>query len=164
MIFVTVGTHEQQFDRLISEVDKLVNEGLITEEVVIQTGYCTYVPKYCKYQKFFSYTEMEKFIQSANIVICHGGPSTFMSVVNSGKVPIVVPRLVEFNEHVNNHQLDFAYKVKGKEYCIEVVKDITTLNMIISNVSLIAIKDKNIRKSSNNIDFLKEFTKLIKKV
>ena len=47
MIFVTVGTHEQQFDRLIKEVDRLKKENLIQDEVFIQTGYSNYIPKYC---------------------------------------------------------------------------------------------------------------------
>ena len=38
MIFVTVGTHEQPFDRLICRVDELVESGAIREEVYIQTG------------------------------------------------------------------------------------------------------------------------------
>ena len=45
MIFVTVGTHEQQFNRLIKEVDRLVEEGIIKEEVFIQIGYSDYDPK-----------------------------------------------------------------------------------------------------------------------
>ena len=32
MIFVTVGTHEQQFDRLIKEVDRLKKENLIQDD------------------------------------------------------------------------------------------------------------------------------------
>ena len=46
MIFVTVGTHEQPFNRLIECVDNLKKDETITEEVVIQTGYSTYEPKY----------------------------------------------------------------------------------------------------------------------
>ena len=38
MIFVTVGTHEQSFERLVKEMDRLVETGVITEEVFIQTG------------------------------------------------------------------------------------------------------------------------------
>lgn len=48
MIFVTVGTHEQPFNRLIQEVDHLVETGVIKEEVFIQTGYSTYEPKFCQ--------------------------------------------------------------------------------------------------------------------
>ncbi|HEM4221640.1 TPA: multidrug MFS transporter, partial [Streptococcus suis] len=38
MIFVTVGTHEQQFNRLIKEIDLLKKNGSITDEIFIQTG------------------------------------------------------------------------------------------------------------------------------
>ena len=37
MIFVTVGTHEQPFNRLIQKVDELKKDGVITEDVIIQT-------------------------------------------------------------------------------------------------------------------------------
>ena len=46
MIFVTVGTHEQPFNRLIQKVDELKKDGVITEDVIIQTGFSTYEPKY----------------------------------------------------------------------------------------------------------------------
>ena len=48
--FVTVGTHEQQFNRLIKEVDRLKGEGFIQDDVFIQTGYSNYVPKFCKWE------------------------------------------------------------------------------------------------------------------
>ncbi|HEM5383842.1 TPA: multidrug MFS transporter, partial [Streptococcus suis] len=35
MIFVTVGTHEQQFNRLIKEIDLLKKNGSITDEIFI---------------------------------------------------------------------------------------------------------------------------------
>lgn len=39
MIFVTVGTHEQPFNRLIQKVDELKRDGIIKDEVIIQTGW-----------------------------------------------------------------------------------------------------------------------------
>lgn len=44
MVFVTVGTHEQQFDRLVKAVDDLKADGTLDEPVYIQTGYSTYEP------------------------------------------------------------------------------------------------------------------------
>ena len=69
MIFVTVGTHEQQFNRLIEYMDKWATEN--AEEVIIQTGYSTYEPQNCKWQKLFSYQEMCKYVDAARIVITH---------------------------------------------------------------------------------------------
>ena len=38
MIFVTVGTHEQPFNRLVQEIDNLKRDGVITEDVIMHTG------------------------------------------------------------------------------------------------------------------------------
>ena len=51
MIFVTVGTHEQQFNRLVQYMDKWASEH--EEKVVIQSGYCTYEPQYAEYSKMY---------------------------------------------------------------------------------------------------------------
>ena len=47
MIFVTVGTHEQPFNRLVAAIDELKRKGIIQEEIVIQTGFSTYKPETC---------------------------------------------------------------------------------------------------------------------
>ena len=73
MIFVTVGTHEQPFNRLIQKVDDLKKEGMIQEEVIMQTGYSTYEPQYCQWDKLIPYQQMVKNVENARIVITHGG-------------------------------------------------------------------------------------------
>ena len=133
MNFVTVGTHEQQFDRLIKKIDDLVEEGVITDDVFIQTGYSSYVPKKCSYKKFYSYSEMQDMYKKAALIICHGGPSSFIDALKYNKVPIVVPRQQCFNEHINNHQLEFCKFLKTKNYPIVVIDDIEMLGSIISN-------------------------------
>ena len=127
MIFVTVGTHEQPFNRLIKEVDRLKKEGIITDEVFIQTGFSTYEPQYCDWKNIISYSEMEDYMNRADIIITHGGPATFMGAIAKGKKPIVVPRLEKFDEHVNDHQIEFAKQVSGRFGSIIVVEDITSL-------------------------------------
>lgn len=77
MIFVTVGTHEQQFNRLIMEMDQLKANGKIDDEVFIQTGYSDYEPKHCQWTKFVSFDEMTNYIEKSRIVITHGGQLAF---------------------------------------------------------------------------------------
>lgn len=148
MIFVTVGTHEQPFNRLVEEVDRLKKEGVITDEVFIQTGFSTYEPQYCDWKKLISYSEMDNYMTRSDIIITHGGPATFMGAIAKGKKPIVVPRLEKFGEHVNDHQLDFAYQVKNRHNNIEVIEDIKTLQHFLK-------RDLRISKStiSNNKKF-----------
>ncbi len=152
MIFVTVGTHEQPFDRLVKCVDDLRRDGKITEDVVIQTGYSTYDPKYCKWQKLFPYQEMVKLVGEARIVITHGGPSSFIMPLQIGKTPIVVPRQYEFNEHVNNHQVAFSKAVAERMGTIIVVENVDKLLDTILNYDEIVKKTKQ-GLESNNIKF-----------
>ena len=156
MIFVTVGTHEQQFNRLIKEIDRLKEENLIQDEVFIQTGYSNYVPKYCKWEKLISYEKMNQFIEKADVIITHGGPATFMSVIAKGKNPIVVPRLKKFGEHVNDHQLEFVEKVLNI-YNLTVITNISDLNFYISNSDE---QQKSDLKSKNNL-FMEKFIDMI---
>lgn len=127
MIFVTVGTHEQPFNRLIREVDRLVETGVIKDDVFIQTGYSTYEPKFCKWSSLISFDKMNELMETSDIIITHGGPATFMSAIANGKKPIVVPRQEKYDEHVNDHQVDFAQQVKERYNSIEVVTEISEL-------------------------------------
>ena len=157
MIFVTVGTHEQQFDRLIKEIDRLKGSNFITEDVIIQTGYSKYVPKYCEAIKFLKFEEMKKNLEEARIVITHGGPASFLSVLELKKTPIVVPRKLEFEEHVNDHQLDFAKKIKKRGYNILIVEDIEDLYKTLSSY-----RNDGDKFFSNNAIFNKEISEIVK--
>lgn len=131
MIFVTVGTHEQPFNRLVQEIDNLKRDGIITEDVIMQTGYSIYEPKYCKWDKLIPYKQMIKNVEDARIVITHGGPASFIMPLQIGKTPIVVPRQKKFNEHVNDHQVEFARNVAERMGTIIPVENINELKDII---------------------------------
>ena len=160
MIFVSVGTHEQPFNRLIEEVDLLKKDKVIKENVIIQTGYCTYKPAYCTWKKLFSYKEMSINIEKARIVITHGGPSSFIAPLQIGKIPIVVPREKNFKEHINNHQLDFCHEVVKRQKNIILVEDIKELEIIIRDYDEIV---RGMKKGieSNNEKFCREFADIV---
>ncbi|MDU5912995.1 MAG: glycosyltransferase [Anaerococcus vaginalis] len=149
MIFVTVGTHEQQFNRLVKKVDELKRDGIITEDVIIQTGFSTYEPKYCKWNKLIAYKEMVKNIQDAHIVITHGGPASFIMPLQIGKTPIVVPRQRKFNEHVNNHQVEFTRNVAERMGTIILVECISKLGDIITKYDTYSTSMSKEIKSNN---------------
>lgn len=157
MIFVTVGTHEQPFNRLIQEVDHLVETGVIKEEVFIQTGYSTYEPKFCQCYRLISFDQMSEFMQKADIIITHGGPATFMSAIANGKKPIVVPRQEKFGEHVNDHQIDFCEKVNSRFNNIYLVNNTNELRKLLTS----GISFKTLNGSKGNTNFISNFTKEI---
>lgn len=160
MIFVTVGTHEQQFNRLVKYIDNMVKCGRIKERVIIQSGFSTYNPEYCDFKKIIPYTELIENIREARIVITHGGPATFIMPLQFGKIPVVVPRRKKFDEHVNDHQFEFAKMVEKKQGNIILVEDIGRLMSIIDDYEEIVKKMPN-KIIKNNVNFNKNLKSII---
>ena len=51
MIFVTTGSQKFQFNRLLQKIDRLIEEGVIQEEVFAQVGESDYRPAHYEYCK-----------------------------------------------------------------------------------------------------------------
>lgn len=163
MIFVTVGTHEQSFERLIKLIDKMVEEKQITDKVIIQKGYTDYEPKNCEAYKLIGYDEMQQYIADARIVVTHGGPASFVAPLAIGKIPVVVPRKKEFDEHVNNHQVDFAREVEKRMNNIIVAEtEEEIVDAIVNYDNRVASMAKSI--TSNNKKFNEDLKKEIESI
>ena len=163
MIFITVGTHEQPFDRLLKWIDEMIEDKQIKGEVIVQKGYTEYEPKNYKADKLIPYEKMQENIEKAKIVITHGGPASFIAPLSVGKIPIVVPRKKEFNEHVNNHQLDFSKEVEKRMKNIIVVETKDELIDAIVNYKQ-KVKELSNSNSSNNKEFNEKLIKEIEKI
>lgn len=155
MIFVTVGTHEQSFDRLIKKIDELKLKGIIKEEVIMQIGYTDYKPKQCKWQKLIGFDLMEKYCREARMIITHGGPGSIMLALQNNKKPIVIPRMKQYDEHVDNHQVLFCKKMELTDKIVPVY-DIDNLEDIIFNYD-----DEKVEYKSNTENFVIKLEKII---
>ena len=160
MIFVTVGTHEQPFNRLIEAVEKMKAENVFDDDVIIQTGYSTYEPKFCEWQKLYPYDKMLELVNQARIVITHGGPSSFIMPLQIGKIPIVVPRQKQYGEHVNDHQLEFCKAVEERFGNIIVAENDEQLRDAIVNYDDI-VSSKTNGITSNNSKFVNDLEREI---
>ena len=162
MIFVTVGTHEQQFNRLIKKIDQLKKDGHIKDDVFIQTGFSNYIPESCDWKKFLSYEEMIQKIKDAKIVITHGGPSSFILPLQYGKTPIVVPRMKKYDEHVNDHQVEFC-----ERYNTTFPNRIILLENIMKMVEKIELAKMikgNVNNNNNSIIFSQNLNRIIDRI
>jgi len=128
VIFVSTGTHEQPFDRLVQCID-ILSAG--TEEVFfVQYGYHTIPPTRAEGERLIAREKMENLIREARIVITHGGPGSIRACFDANKIPIVVPRQHQFHEHVNDHQLVFCRRLASGKRII-LVEDIGGLEKAI---------------------------------
>jgi len=133
VIFVSVGTHEQPFDRLLREVDRLAGEGVL-RSVFCQTGYSEYTPEHAEHAAMVGFAEMQQRLQGSQVVVSHGGPGTIAPVLAAGRPLVLVPRQHRFGEHVDDHQVAFCRRL-GRERGLLVVEDITDLDTAIATAA-----------------------------
>lgn len=133
MIFVTVGSQKFQFNRLLNEIDKLIEENKLTEEVFAQTGYSDYIPKNYNYKDFLDRDEFKNIMEKCDKVITHGGTGAVIGAVKEGKKVIAIPRLKKYGEHVDDHQVEIVnqfsnmnliFKADDVDYIFDIIRDI----------------------------------------
>lgn len=155
MIFICTGTQIYQFNRLLSKIDDLIEDGSIDEMVFAQTGASTYIPRSYAYKEFLSHEEFEQQLDCADLVISHAGTGSLIGSLKKGKNVIAVPRLSEFKEHIDNHQLQIADVLELEGY-IRVVKEIESLGDVISDAKINPIR-KPYNRESNILGIITQF-------
>lgn len=130
MIFVIVGSQKFPFERLIREMDRLVETGVIQDEVVAQIGVSSYEPKYMKWHRFMDKEDFDSHIESCDLLVTHAGEGSIMTGLLKKRKVIAVPRYEHLGEHVSDHQLEIARALE-KQNCIVNIEDITKLEQII---------------------------------
>ena len=112
MIFVTVGTNEAPFDRLVTVFEGYAaDRGHPTEEVLLQHGASQLRPAGATCVEFLPFDELVEAIRRARVVVMHAGVGSIMTALANGKRPIVVPRLRRYVEAVDDHQLDLGRRL-----------------------------------------------------
>ena len=126
MVLVLLGTQNNSFNRLLEEIEKNIEDGLIKEEVIVQAGYTKFESKEMKIFDLIPKERLLEYQEQASLIITHGGVGSIISSIKLGKKVIAVPRLHEFGEHVNNHQIDIVRNFNEEGYIIgiEKVKDL----------------------------------------
>ncbi len=136
MITITLGTIPIAFDRIIKWIEILLDEGTISEPLFIQYGVSditsivshplvTAIPMLEKADLF-------KQISISRFVISHAGQGSTRWLAQCKKSFVLVPRLANYREHIDDHQLIFAKNVKplGINYCIS----LSDLRLMINNI------------------------------
>ena len=104
MIFITVGTHPDQFDRLIRRIDEIAP--YLKEKIVVQRGFTRYIPKNCESFEFTP--DLDRYYKKARLVVAQSATSLLEFALKYKKPVITVPRQKKYHEHINDHQVEFA--------------------------------------------------------
>lgn len=122
MIFVTTGSTEAPFQRLVDAAEHLC----AVDEVVVQYGAARAIPAVDRAFATASYAEMLTLFQEAQVVVCHGGVGSIAASLSAGKRPVVVPRRKHLNENLDDHQYDLCLRL-AQHHFVSLVEDVASL-------------------------------------
>ena len=151
MILVTLGTQDKSFDRLLKEIDKQIELGNIKDKVIVQAGHTKYKSKNMEIFDLVEEEELEKLVSECNLLITHGGVGSILMGIKHNKKIIAVPRLKEFKEHTNDHQIQIIKEFSKAGYIIKVDK-VNDLENALEEIK----KFKPKKFKSNNEKFVKK--------
>lgn len=121
MIFVTVGSREYPFDRLLIALDALAGANRLPEPLFAQIGQSTYVPKHYESVRYLDTEDFYRHQGEASLVISHAGTGALIGALKRGKQVLSVPRRRAFGEHIDDHQLQVSAALASMGYLREVL-------------------------------------------
>lgn len=118
LIFVSLGTQDKSFERMLKIIEKEIKNGFIKEEVIVQAGYTEYKSKYMKIFDYVPKEEFEEYIKNCDLLITHGGVGSIFTGLKNNKKVLVMPRLSKYKEQHNDHQLEITDEFTKKGYIL----------------------------------------------
>ena len=148
MILVTLGTQDKSFKRLLDAIQKQIDNGNIKDKVVVQAG-CTEFES--KDMEIFDLIDRDKFnelISECDLLITHGGVGSILTGLNNNKKVIAAPRLKEYKEHTNNHQLEIIEKFSDSGFILPLY-DFDNLEKVLKDIK--KFKPKKYKSNTENM-------------
>lgn len=108
MILVLLGTQNNSFRRLLEKIQELIDKKVIKDKIIVQTGKTKFESKDMEIFDLIPKQELENLIKKADLIITHGGVGSIVTSLKMNKKVIAVPRLSEYGEHVNDHQIQIV--------------------------------------------------------
>lgn len=155
MIFVTLGTQDKSFSRLLDAIEKQIKNGTIKEKVIVQAGYTDYISENMEILKMIPMEEFDKYIKECDLLITHAGVGSIMTGLSNNKKVIAAARLKEYNEHTNDHQIQIATEFSKEGYIIY-LDDFDNLDKALEKVK--TFKPKKFKYNNKNfINIIENF-------
>lgn len=130
MIFVTLGTQDKSFSRLLEAIDREIVNGNIKEKVVVQAGLTEYKSSNMEIFDLIPADEFDSYIEKSDLIITHGGAGSILTAIKKNKKVIAAARLSKYKEHTNDHQKQIVREFADQGYILE-LRDFNKLGKII---------------------------------
>lgn len=148
MILVLLGTQNYSFRRLLEEIQKCIDKGLISQEVIVQSGGTKFTSSQMKLFSLIGQENLKEMISKADLIITHGGVGSIVSSVKLHKKVIAVPRLEKYGEVSNDHQIQIIETFANEGFIIG-LHDVSELEDALQKVK--DFEPKTLKSNTENI-------------
>ncbi len=155
MIFVTLGTQDKSFSRLLKAIDKEIEKGNIKDKVVVQAGLTKYKSKNMEIFDLIPADKFDQYIEKSDLVITHGGAGSILTALKKNKKVIAAARLSKYKEHTNDHQIQIVKEFSDEGYILE-LNDFNKLGKLIEKSKKFKPK-KFMSNTKNMIKLLEDY-------
>lgn len=118
MILVLLGTFPTGFPRPLKEIEVLCKDGVIEEEVIVQSGHTMMESPYMQMRPFIPPDELTELCLEARFLISHAGTGSLIKGLKLNKKIIAVARLSKYNEMVDDHQVEILKEFTDSGYIL----------------------------------------------
>ncbi len=101
--FITLGNSAYPFARLLDPLAELVRANRLPTPVYVQNGTTPFSAPGCTVTPFLDREQFEERLSTCTLLIAHCGLTPIQGA-RRGLVPVVMPRLARFGEHIDDHQ------------------------------------------------------------
>ena len=119
MVFITLGTQGNQFNRCLEMVENLIDSLHPDHEFIAQVGNTKYKSEKIKIIEYIPEVDFKKYISNADVVISHAGSGALFNAIQKGKKTIAIARLHKYNEMANDHQTELVKKLAECGYILD---------------------------------------------
>jgi UDP-N-acetylglucosamine transferase subunit ALG13 len=139
-VFVTVGTRDEPFTRMLKGIEDLVRKGKIREKVIIQAGHTKYSSECVELFDFCVPEMIDELIKNARYVITQESAGIGTQCLKHGTRFIVMPRDYQYGELPTKSDMkeDLHYKLEELGYT-KVVRSKSELEKAIENIDKLKV-------------------------
>ena len=112
-VVVTLGTHERfTFPRLLARLVEILPPAI---DVLWQVGTTVIDRMPAGARRQVPITELRQAMREADVVVSHAGVGSALAAMQAGRRALFVPRRRAHGEHVDDHQVEVARELHGRD-------------------------------------------------
>ncbi|HET9516724.1 MAG TPA: glycosyltransferase, partial [Actinoplanes sp.] len=125
-VVVTLGTHERyRFPRLLQRLVDILPSSM---EVLWQVGATRIDRMPAGARRAVPPDELRAAMREADVVISHAGVGSALAAMQAGRRALYVPRRRAYGEHIDDHQVEMARELEGRDLVVAREADDVTLD------------------------------------